>query len=411
MNTKHLLHQWLWKWHFIAGLVSLPIIILLSITGIVYLFKSDYEKPMYDSLKEVPAEPHLVSYQEQWEIAKKNAIKPPNAMIITADQNKATEFISGRFSGKSSLFISPVDGSVNGEVVTKNTDMYLIRKLHGELLLSKYGTKVVELVASWMVVLILTGLYIWWPKDGWKLKGVFTIRTDGSKRLLYRDIHAVTGFWFSILLLLVLAGGLPWTDVFGSNFKWVQDQTNTGFPKTWDGRAFTSEIKGEPLTLDQMAMIARELDLPGEISLHLPLSPKAVFSVSNRTSELSSMRKLHFDQYSGKPVAKLAWSDIGIMMQGRLWVMAFHQGEFGPWNWYLMLVVAFMLLVMSISGLYTYLLRKRKGEWSVPVVPAQFSVGVGLFIIIIALGIMLPLFALSVALIFAYEQSKLILSS
>ena len=32
------LNQWLWKWHFIAGLISLPFVALLAITGGIYLF-------------------------------------------------------------------------------------------------------------------------------------------------------------------------------------------------------------------------------------------------------------------------------------------------------------------------------------------------------------------------------------
>jgi len=343
-----------------AGIVSLPVVILLSLTGMIYLFKTDYEKPIYEDLKHVPEQGQRISYQQQWDIARKEAVKPPNAMILTAAPGQATEFVSGMFSHKSSLFVNPFNGAVTGQVIQENTDMQTVRKLHGELLLGKFGTKVVELVASWMVVLILTGLYIWWPKNGWKLKGFFTIRTNDTRRTMFRDLHAVTGFWFSLLLLLVLSGGLPWTDVFGSYFQWFQDKTQTGYPHTWDGRALSSTVTGTPFTLDQMEETARQLNLKGEVSIHLPQSPQGVFSVSNSTNELSATRMVHFDQYSGERILTHTWSDIGPLMRGRLWVMAFHQGEFGPWNWYLMLFIAFMLLTMSCSAIFSYILRKKK---------------------------------------------------
>ena len=41
-NVK--LNAWLWKWHFIAGVISLPFIILLSITGGIYLFNASYQE-------------------------------------------------------------------------------------------------------------------------------------------------------------------------------------------------------------------------------------------------------------------------------------------------------------------------------------------------------------------------------
>jgi uncharacterized iron-regulated membrane protein len=224
--------------------------------------------------------------------------------------------------------------------------------------------------------------------------------------MLYRDIHAVTGFWFSLLLLLVLAGGLPWTDVFGSNFKWFQDVTNTGYPKTWESSTLHSTVNGIPITLDDMVVKARALNLAGEVSIGLPQSEQSVFSVYNTTSDLSAMQMIHLDQYSGKQLATHSWSDIGLLMQVRLWVMAFHQGEFGLWNWYLMLFIAFMLLVMSCSAIISYVLRKQAGSWSVPKVPAQFKVGKGVVILIIILGVILPLFGVSMVLILVLDWLK-----
>lgn len=37
-------------------------------------------------------------------------------------------------------------------------------RLHGELLIGKYGSWIVELAASWAVIMVLTGLFLWWPR-------------------------------------------------------------------------------------------------------------------------------------------------------------------------------------------------------------------------------------------------------
>jgi len=50
-NTK--LRVWLWKWHVIAGLITLPFVLVLAITGAIYLFKADYEAPQQRAIKEV----------------------------------------------------------------------------------------------------------------------------------------------------------------------------------------------------------------------------------------------------------------------------------------------------------------------------------------------------------------------
>ena len=38
------LYRMLWRWHFYAGIILLPFIIILSLTGMVYLFKPQIER-------------------------------------------------------------------------------------------------------------------------------------------------------------------------------------------------------------------------------------------------------------------------------------------------------------------------------------------------------------------------------
>ncbi|MBE7690182.1 PepSY-associated TM helix domain-containing protein [Tenacibaculum piscium] len=405
MKNKKL-NQWLWKWHFIAGLISLPFILVLSITGAVYLFNPDVQSNAIAKIQDVEnLHKTPISYQQQWEIAKEKLKKKPSSMVINDNPEKATEFVVGRFSHKTTVFVNQYTGEATGTFSPKDTWMYTVRKLHGELLGGKIGTKIIELIASWMVVLILTGIYIWWPFSS-GIKGVFTIRFKEGKRILFRDLHAVTGFWMSLLLLIILAGGLPWTDVFGSNFKWVQKVTNTGYPKTWNGRGLASEVKGniKTISIDEMVAIANAQNLQGTVSIGLPKSAKSTFSVSNKTFLLTAQKKLHFDQYSGKLIKAHTWSDVGFLMRGRMWVMAFHQGQFGGWNWWLMFGVAIGLTIMTIAGLFSYLSRKSKGNWGVPKVSAQFKVGKFIVFILVLLGVLLPLFGLSLLLIVLFEQ-------
>jgi len=401
------LNQWFWKWHFIAGILSLPFVLLLSITGAIYLFKFNVEDKVVHNIQKVSSYENTekLSYQSQWDIAQQHSKRKLNAVVVTTNDDLSTEFIAGRFGGKESTYVNPYTGEVSGTFQAKDTWMYTVRKLHGELLGGKVGTKIVELIASWMVVLILTGLYIWWPFVR-GVKGVFTIRIKEGRRSFFRDLHAVSGFWISILLLIVLAGGFPWTDVFGGNFKKIQKITNTGYPKTWSGRGLASNIAGKSLSLDAMVIIAKQQNLSGQLMIGLPKSPKSTFSVSNNTFPLSEQKMIHFDQYSGKIVKAHNWNDVGILMQARMWLMAFHQGQFGGWNWYLMFAVAILLTLMSFAAIFSYALRKQKGTWSVPKSPNNFNVSKGILALIILLGVIFPLFGVSLILLFLFEIIK-----
>ncbi len=400
MKKNKLLNRWLWRWHFIAGLICLPFILILSITGGIYLFKDKYEQPIHEPIKKVVKVGTPISYQKQWEIANAQMPNTPNAMLVPMAQGQATEFISGQFSHKSSIFVDPYKAQVTGIINADDGFMHKVRKLHGELFLGKFGTKVVELIASWLIALILTGVYVFWPFGKQGFKAFFVPRVNEGRRNFFRDVHGITGFWISGLLLIVLAGAFPWTDVVGENFKQLQKITNTGYPATWMGIGLKSESSKKKVTLDDMVLTAKNLNLPGVTTIGLPESIEGVYSISNTyNKELDKQIKYHYDQYSGKPVLKQKWSDVGILMRGRMWVMAFHQGQFGPWNWYLMLSIAFLLVSMSISALISYTLRKRKGFWDIPKVPKNFNIGYGIIFGLFVLGILFPLFGLSIILI------------
>lgn len=393
------LNQWLWKWHFIAGLVSLPFVILLAITGGIYLFKDKYEAPQQAQIKTIEVTGKPISYQQQWELAKEVLPKTPNTMVISKEQNQANEFISGMFSTKMSAFIDPYKGEVSGIINPRDSKMYMARKLHGELLLGKFGTKIVELIASWLIVLIITGVYVFWPSKKEGIKGFFKIRFRAGKRTLFRDLHTVLGFWISILLLMTLAGGMPWTDVFGANFKWLHDVTNTGYPKTWDARSLTSNINGQAITLDDMVKLANTMNLEGDVSIGLPKDGNGVYTIFNTTFNLEARHRYHFDQYSGEELVHHNWDDVGVLMKARRWFMAFHQGQFGLWNWFLMLGVASLFAFIAIAALVSYLKRKPENGWGTPKVPKSFKVGYSVIAIILILGIVFPLFGVSIVLI------------
>ncbi len=401
MSNRESIHRTLRRWHMFGGLIVAPFAILLGVTGAIYLF---YPDTLMDiGIIEKQKSHKRISLEEQLKSAKSSWPKPIEGVRLDYEPGRATEFVSGRFSGKASLYINPYNGSRVSNFAVNESKMFKVRKLHGELLLGAFGTKIIELVACWMVVLIISGLYIYWPrKDTGGIVNLFRIRTRKGKELFMRDTHAFFGFWCSILLLLILAGGLPWTDVFGGFYKKVQKELNAGYPKTWFAHAHQSGEGDDRLTLDQMAAIATKQNLAGNVFLHLPKNDKSVFSVSNETSQLSKLKMMHYDQYSGKLIHEDSWQDIGVMMKSRLWVMAFHQGQFGRWNWLLVFFVALALVFLSTAAIISYLPSRRRRialNQSYNIIDDSFQFPLIMKLIVVVLGIFLLLFGLSIVLI------------
>ncbi|RZA26023.1 MAG: PepSY domain-containing protein, partial [Proteobacteria bacterium] len=216
------LYRTVWRWHFYAGLLVIPLVLILSVTGAAYLFKPQmdrWEERDFRGLAGEGAVSPAVQLQAAlaaWPGARFDAYRlpenPGDAAAISlapADGSVARE-----------VFVSP-QGEVLGSREAGTRISATIAKIHSSLLLGKVGNWTVEMAASWAIVMILTGLYLWWPRGG-GLAGILWPRWRLRGRPFWRDVHAVTGFWVSGLALVMLVSGLPWSSVWGSGFAKVR---------------------------------------------------------------------------------------------------------------------------------------------------------------------------------------------
>jgi len=396
----------------------MPVVALLCITGSIYLFKSNFNDYVYQDVRFIsaPENAKAASYTDQLSAAREFSDHHIMSVTLPTSTERATAFRQhAQAHSRNIVYVNQYTSEVSGAYAQKQTLMYTVRKLHGELLLGKPGTLFVELVASWFIVLVLTGIYVWWPAKGFSVKGFFTVRRGQGRRVFWRDMHSVLAFWMSAFMLIILAGGMPWTDVFGDNLKWVQKQTNTGYPQHWrnaKGLSSDSQLASttdKAASLDQIVAIAKARDLPGKIIIKLPQDSEGVYTISNQAFWLADQQVVHVDQYSGEVIKALDWTQVGILMELRQVFMRLHQGEYGKLSLIAVLLVALTFFVATIASLTSYLFRKPKGEWGLPQAPESFKVGVPVLVLIGLLAIVFPMFGASVILIFLLSGlSKLV---
>ena len=58
------------------------------------------------------------------------------------------------------------------------------------------------LAASWAMVMIVTGLILWWPRGPWRMAGTVYPRLSQGGRVFWKDLHSVTGLWISGFVLV-----------------------------------------------------------------------------------------------------------------------------------------------------------------------------------------------------------------
>ncbi|MFM1958756.1 MAG: hypothetical protein RL588_273 [Pseudomonadota bacterium] len=424
-----LAHRTVWRWHFYAGLFCIPFVIILSLTGAAYLFKPQVEAFLdspYDNLV-LEGGPRSPEAQVRAAIAAAPEGSRLRFYEVRRETDDAARVILSTPNGPLVAFVHPEANVVLGLEREADRPMEVIKTIHGELLMGERGSILVELAAGWAVVMILTGLVLWFPRGGRGPGGVLWPRRGLGGRLAWRDLHAVTGFWVSGLALFLLLTGLPWTTVWNDAFKEVRRATGTlNAPQEWssgrkseqaDEHAAHRALAGHPThsgepaaaSLDRMAASARLMDLPPPV-LIAPPAPgggwrsSPVWTVRSETPNRPQRVVMTLDPVSGQVTGSETFAGKHPIDQAIGFGIAAHEGQlFGLANQLLGLLAATGLVTLSVSGIVMWRRRGPQGVLGAPERLANVNAARGVGLAILALGVFMPVLGASLILVALVE--------
>jgi Uncharacterized iron-regulated membrane protein len=413
------LYSRIWRWHFYAGIIFMPFLIVLAITGGAYLFKDQIDDTMYHDLYHIKAQQTaLISPSFQLEAVKKEY---PDATLTSykpsfAKDRTAEVGISG-VEGDRIVFVNPYDGSVVGSLDPSKTFTQRIRDFHGSLMAgdNSIGDKIIELSACWAIVLIVTGLYLWWPRGASKIWGVLLPRLRKGRKTTIRDLHAVPMFWLSIVIIMLVITGLPWSGFTGKYIDKAATSFNSNYPQGvwWGGPESTIPTKdimqvpwaaenlpvprssesGVPaLPIENILAIAQKEKIVDGYSVALPQDDKGVYTISVWPKNVNDEATIHVDQYSGDMLAALRYKDYGTMAK---WIeigISLHEGKyFGVANLIICLLACIAIAGSSILGVIMWWRRRPKGSGiGAPTKPINAKLQSGVAVIVIVMAVLIP---------------------
>jgi uncharacterized iron-regulated membrane protein len=390
------LYRKAWRWHFYAGLFVLPFLVMLSLTGIIYLFKPQLDELMYRDLRRVAVGGATLPAVQLAEAARAGSPEATLKNYRPADAaDRSAEFGLNLADGRElTAFVDPYTGRWLGTRDENRTLQHYALKLHGELLAGTVGDSLIEIAVCWALVLVLTGAYLWWPRRSERVWGVWLPRWNARGRAFWRDLHAVTGVYAALFLVFFVLSGLPWTGFWGKRFAAVWDrypknlwnappsspppalnrELNAGNVKLVPWAAEAAEIPPSrgapgavPLDLDAIALLARERGAPLGHVITLPKDATGVYTVSATPDDPRNALTLHLDAYTGATLAEIRWRDYGAVPQAVEWGIALHEGKaFGWINQLLGLVGCLLVLTVCIAGGVLWWKRKPPSGLGAP---------------------------------------------
>ena len=439
-------YRTVWRWHFYAGLLCLPFIAWLATTGSIYLFKPQIESWLerpYDRLAmTAPAQPPSAQVKAALAAAPGTTLR---AYELPQSPTSAARVIVSRGAKQVRVYVRPDTLQVLKVVNEDDRIMRVIFRLHGELLAGDRGSNLVELAACWAIVMLITGLFLWWPRSATGLAGVLWPRLGGGARQFWRDLHAVTGVWVSLFAIFLLLTGLPWAKNWGGYLKQVRALTGaSSATMDWtNGRAAelaqrraqdagTRAVQNDehadhmamggmvlgrmampgmaaPLDryapLDRMVPTVMALQLPPPVSISPPIRKKGGWTAKSDTPNRPQRVDLKLDATTGAVTQRTNFNQRPWIDQAVGFGVAAHEGQlFGPLNQALGVFTASGLVTMAVSAAVMWWRRRPEGRLGAPPALAERRVGAGLIAVTVLLAIYLPLLGASLIVVLLLEQ-------
>lgn len=431
-----------WRWHFYAGLFCLPFFCWLAVTGTAYLFRPDIE-----SLLDRPYEAlHLDGPRPAPSAEAGAAVAAVPGSVFgryepPASPTGAAQVVVAKEGHLWRVIVDPRNLRPMAIGRDDHRPMELISHLHGQLLLGDRGSNLVELAGSWGVVMIVTGLFLWWPRGTKRLGGLLYPRLALRGRALLRDLHAATGLWISIVTLFLLLTGLPWSSFWGSYFTWARNHwTITAGSPDWSlgGKpeplpriipAATAEQKAAMSAAEMAAMMpqmapksatgatvdlsalnrivptAIRLAPPRPIWILPPQPGSADWIVWSRTQNRPLRVAYTISPAGGAVTGTRHFGDDDTVNRVINVAIATHEGQlFGRLNQAILFVNAIGVLLVTISAALMWWRRRPAHGLGAPPIGARPYFVPILVLAVLTLGVILPEFGISLVLVLVVDR-------
>lgn len=422
-------HLLAWRWHFYAGLYVVPFLLMLAVTGLVMVFFTGFQSRLGMNIPVTPqAQTASVTAQAQAVLARlpgaqlKEYVAPKSANLPAWFSVK----VDGRVEA---VAVNPYTADVIRTVDKENTVFAWAEKIHGTLLIGDLGDRLIEVAAGLGIVLIITGVYMAWPRGrtGWWQVLVPDLKARG--RAWWKTLHVSVAFWMGLVLTFFLLTGLAWSGIWGGKFvqpwgsfpasKWdnvpTSDATHatlstpglkevpwglelTPLPVSGSGAGQPGIAGGQPVNLETVNAYARSIGFAGQYRVAVPQDETGVYTVSadSMSGDLTDPtgdRYVHIDRHTGKVLAQVSFADYSPMAKFMAIGIALHQGDMGLWSAWLNVVFCLALVFLCVSGIVMWWQRRpaKAGRLAAPRAPANAALWKSGAVVMLLVALAFPL--------------------
>jgi uncharacterized iron-regulated membrane protein len=356
------------KLHLWLGLASGLVVLIVAGTGILLVFEDELDewanKDFY--VVTVPQDAQPVSVDSMYHSAKAYDAKlkinriyleskaPGHTVIFYGKKNKTATW---------HIAVDPYTGKVIRAREFDKRFFGVVLNLHRNLCMNEVGKAITHASCLIFVVMIITGLVLWWPKR-WKiLKQRTRIQWTSNWKRLNWDLHAVGGFYVHLLLLAIGLTGLVWAYPWFNNAIYLLADGKPMSKKEAPVNTVKQPIKAGFYELIYEQTNTR-LPYKGRVTLLFPEKDSLAITVNkmNREAAVDNMTDvLYFEKGTGRLLKENLFKNSSTGNKIRRMTLPIHTGKLFGWpTQILALIAAMVAFSLPITGLFIYLAGRKK---------------------------------------------------
>ncbi|NYG60755.1 putative iron-regulated membrane protein [Nocardioides daedukensis] len=424
-----------WRWHFYASFAVVPILLVLSVTGLIYLLRFQIE-PLLNADVMTVEQPADMDFTQPYSVQLAAVERAyPDATIVSMteplEEGRSTSFSILTADGEPrDVYVNPWGGEVLGDLNPDTTLSGTAVRLHADLMSGVFGDRLIELAICWAIVMALTGYYLFWRMRG--------ARKRKPKAL--RSTHGRIGAFVGIGLLLLIVSGLPWTGVWGEKVQglatdrdssmWSTDPGAVSNPTStldeslphshavpWaQGKKEVPRSGGGPGTeghegrsvasIDTAFAVAENQGLRHPMTVALPNTDDGVYSVIGYAFDAPSDEKtVHVGRFGGEVVSTYGYADYPGLAKVVAQGIGIHEGRsLGLFSFWFAVLMCLAVMASCVTGPLMWWRRRPDRSLGAPRGRMPVASSPFLLVALVALGLFLPLFGISVLIILILDQ-------
>ena len=298
------------KVHLWLGFTSGIIVFVIAVTGCLYAFQAEITNLTQSSFRKVP--PLDVELRLPPTKIKAIAEKAlPGKHLHSVQYGLSDDAAIATFYSFTetetyyyAIFINPNDGRV---LKVKNMDRDFFRIMlmgHYYLWLPPAIGQPITIVATVVfVVMMITGLILWWPRNKAAAKQRFSIKWSAAWRRKNYDLHNVLGFYMTWIAIIMAITGLifGWQLLANAIYKGVGGKKSLMYVEPSSDSTKIGQGVLEPVDKLWVRMKQEHRDAE-TLEMHFPSGDKAAIEVAVNTDADTYWRTDYrfFDQYTMK---------------------------------------------------------------------------------------------------------------